>query len=141
MIKNKISYLKFDEYNELLDEIKERVACSNRIKNIYINEQYSNVKLSRLIFDELGIKREVADEMEHKLDALYDYLSDIPLLLETKILAINIFIEDKENISKEMFIVLKNLQKFLGEEIVECGSEDDFPMSFDLYIKFEGKLY
>lgn len=78
--------------------------------------------------------------MEMKLDLLYDYLSDIPSLLDNKIVGINILIENLEYVSKEMFITLKHLQKFFGEEIIECGSDDDFPMSFDIYIKFDGML-
>lgn len=134
MVKNKITYLKHDEYNELLNEIEERYACSNRIKNICINEQYSNVNLSRYIFGELKINRNVSEDMENKLDVLYDYLSDIPSLLETKIVGVNIFIENMAFINNEMLDILKRLQKFFDEEIIECGSEDDFPMCFDIYI-------
>lgn len=135
MIKNLISYLTEIEYEELMETFDERVGCKNRVRNVIVKKEYSNVEFVNFLFQELEIDRIIELKYEKNYDAISDILGDIPGYLDGNIRFINLIFENKDFVNDKMFIVLEDLQEYFSEEIIECGSINDFSLSFDMYIK------
>lgn len=135
MFKNMIKYLKSTEYEDFVDDMELRGVGRCTGKNIFVTHEYKNVELVNFMFKELGVNKIISDEYEVNYDALYDVLKEIPERSSKDVRFLQLLIEDENYINERMFKVLKNIQKYFAEEIIECGSEDSFPLSFDIYIK------
>lgn len=135
MIVNNLNYLNKEEYEKFVEILEERRACHEKIKNIVISREYKDVELVNYIFNELNIERVISNEYEGRFDALYDILSDIPGDLDENIRFINLLIDDESFISQKMFKILKYTIEYFSEEIVSCGTDNDFPLSFDIYVQ------
>lgn len=135
MFKNVIKYMDAVEYEDLIEDLKESRIGKYTEKNIDIVHEYKNVEFVNFLFKELLIDKEITELYENNYDALYDILKEIPDRMNEKIRNINLRFENKNYISEKMFKILEYIQEYFAEEIIECGSEDSFPISFDIYIK------
>lgn len=135
MIKNTIKYFNDNEYLEFIDDIELRRFGECTGKNIYITHAYNNVELVNFLFKELEIDREILEKYETNYDILYDMLKEIPERVGKGVRFINLILESKNYIDTRMFKILEYIQEYFAEEIIECGAEDSFPLSFDIYIK------
>lgn len=136
MIVNNLKYLNKEEYENFAYTLENRKACRNKVKNIVILKNYTNVEFINYIYQELGLDRKFLENEENQYHGLYDYFTDIARIwLSEEIRIINLLIEKKDYLTEKMYEILERLQNYCANGVLTIGSIYSFPLSLDIYIQ------
>lgn len=137
MIKNKVFYVKEEEYN---DKLKKEEEFIKKIEIGKVTE--NNMELIKRIFREIGSEwYQDRNDKPDNYNAIKDYLSDISYALDVKYHAIEVYINNIELVDQKFVALLKNTIKEHEFNVAEYSAGSQRMISFDLYIKFDGKLH
>lgn len=136
MIINKVFNVKKEDYNNRLNK-EEEFICKIEIGK----KVEDNMQLVKKIFRKVGSEwyQDRTDKSDN-YNAIEDYLSDISYALDKKYQAIELYIDNVELIDKKFMELLIATIKEHEFNVADHSGGSQRMISFDIYIKFDGKL-